>query len=254
MVTVALCVSVQSARSSELLELNIYVAGLGDALQAALNEYHGDPAYKIKVTSGLSADLVRQIEHAAPANILVSSTPPLVDGLIAHGLVEADAVASPIGNSLVLIAPVNSPLTKVTFSAKTSLLPMLGSKGMLATGDPDYVALGIYAMQALSKLGQWNAIKPRLARAPDVRAALELVENEHATLGITFSTAAAASHKVKILGRFPPDTYTPIRYSFAIIKRQDGPETRKLFSYLTGPNALRIYSDYGFEAGASSER
>jgi molybdate transport system substrate-binding protein len=241
--------------AAEANEINVYVAGsLDEALQAVIRQYQGDPVHTIKLTSGLSADFAKQIENGAPANIFISSSKPLVDGLVARGSVDRDAVASPIGNGLLLIAPANSPLNEVTISPNTDFLSMLGPEGTLATGDPDYVSLGLYTMQALSKLGKWSAVQPRLARAPDVRAALELVESGRTPLGITFSTAAAASKKIKVLGRFPSSAFSPIRYIFAIVKARDGPATRRLFNFLTGPTALRIYSGYGFSTGAEDSQ
>jgi molybdate transport system substrate-binding protein len=241
--------------AAEATEINVYVAGsLAEALQAVLRQYQRDPASKIKLIAGLSADFAKQIESGAPANIFISSSTPIVDGLVARGHVDRNAVASPIGNGLLLIAPANSPLTEVTISPNTDFLSMLGPQGTLATGDPDYVTLGVYALQALSKLGKWSALQSRLARATDVQAALELVESGRAPLGITFSTAAAASKKVKVLGRFPSNTFTPIRYTFAIVKARDGPETRKLFNFMTGPIALRVYSGYGFDVAADDSQ
>ena len=47
--------------------------------------------------------------------------------------------------------------------------------------------------QALKKLGLWDAVSPRLARADDVRSALLLVERGEAPAGIVYATDAAAS-------------------------------------------------------------
>jgi molybdate transport system substrate-binding protein len=233
--------------------INIYAAAsFAEALRAAIARYPAGSARKIALTPGQSADFAKKIEDGAPASIFVSASKKLVAGLAARGLINRDAVASPVGNSLVLVAPANSPLKKVTISPDTDFASMLGPEGSLAIADPDYMPLGIYAMAALSKLGKWNAVAPRLARASSVQAALELVENGRAQLGITFSTSAAGSVKVKVLGHFPSFAGIEIRYTFAIIKKYDGPETRKLFDFLAGPDALRIYAGYGFVAMAGA--
>ena len=64
--------------------------------------------------------------------------------------------------------------------------------------------VGIYAEQALKKLGMWDAVSPRLARADDVRSALLLVERGEAPAGIVYATDAAVSKAVMIAGAFPP--------------------------------------------------
>ncbi len=233
--------------------INIYAAAsFADALHAAIAKYQTGSARKAVVIAGQSADFAKKIEEGVPASIFVSASRQLVAVLIARGLVNQKDVASPVGNNLVLVAPASSPLNEVTISPDTDFASMLGPEGSLAVADPDYMPLGIYAMAELSKLGKWNALAPRLARASSVQAALELVENGRAQLGITFSTSAAASAKVKVLGHFPNFAAIQIRYTFAIVKKYDGPETRKLFEFLVGPEALRIYAGYGFVATAGA--
>ncbi len=48
--------------------------------------------------------------------------------------------------------------------------------------------MGKYAQAALTKLGAWDAIAPRLVRAENVRAALAYVARGEARLGIVYST------------------------------------------------------------------
>ena len=85
---------------------------------------------------------------------------------------------------------------------------------------PDHVPAGIYAKQALTTLGQWKNLAPRLARADNVRAALSLVERGEAPLGIVYRTDAMISNGVKIIGTFPENSHTPITYPIAMMKPQ----------------------------------
>jgi molybdate transport system substrate-binding protein len=241
------------AHAAETDPINVYAAAsFAEALQSAIAGYRTGSARKIVLTPGQSAEFAKQIEEGAPASLFISASKQLVAGMAARGLINRNDVSSPVGNSLVLVAPAGSALKELTISPDTDFASMLGPKGLLAIADPDYMPLGIYAMSALTKLGKWNAVAARLARASSVQAALELVENGQAQLGITFSTSAAASSKVKVLGHFPNIAGVQIRYTFAIVKKYDGPETRKLFDYLTGPDALRIYAGYGFVAMADA--
>jgi molybdate transport system substrate-binding protein len=230
----------------------VYVpTSLAEAVQAAIHRYQQAGLPRIDLIVGQSGSFARAIERHAPANIFISASEPLVTGLIAKGFVDREATAAPIGNDLVLVAPVDSQLQGVSISPKLDFTQLLGPNGLLAVGDPDYTPIGIYAMAALSKLGQWDLVAPRLMRAPSAGAALKLVETGQATLGMTFATAAAASKNVKVLGRFPHTDGVRIRYSFAIVKENDGPETRKLFQFLIGAEALQIYSDHGFTGEGS---
>jgi molybdate transport system substrate-binding protein len=240
-----LSANAHAAEGSEVV--NVYAAtSIAEALRAAIDRYPRKET-RIALIVGQSADFAKEIEARAPANIFVSASGQLVAGLVARGFVEREAVAAPVGNDLVLVAPLNSQLKEVLISSELDFAQMLGKDGSLAVGDPDYTPIGIYAMAALYKLGQWKLVAPRLLRGLSAGTALELVENGQAVAGITFSTSAAASKKVKILGRFPPNGSGRFVYTFAIVKDNDGPETRWLFQYLIGPEALQIYSTYGFQ-------
>ena len=68
-------------------------------------------------------------------------------------------------------------------------------------GDPDHVPAGIYAKEALQKLGAWQTLSSDLAPAEDVRGALALVERNEAPLGIVYGSDAVASKGSKWLAR-----------------------------------------------------
>lgn len=226
--------------------VTVWAAGsLKEALLDVAARYAKATGAAANFKFGLSADLARQIETKGGAQIFISTAKPLVDSLASKGHVEKDSIVSPVGNGLVLIAPASSSIAP-DLSTIINLPSLLGAGEKLSTGDPAYVALGIYAMEALTKLGEWPALESRLLRADSVQAALELVETDAAPLGIVFSTTAASSNKVKVLAHFPRGTYTPIRYTFAMVRGEGKEEVRKLFAYLIGPEALAIYATYGF--------
>jgi molybdate transport system substrate-binding protein len=122
---------------------------------------------------------------------------------------------------------------------------MIGS-GRLATGDPAHVPVGRYAQQALTKLGVWDAVAPKIARTDNVRAALALVERGEAPFGIVYGTDAAASGKVNVAGTFPADSHPPVSYPFAILAKRDRREVKRFFDFLRGPEAQAIYRKTGF--------
>jgi molybdate transport system substrate-binding protein len=124
---------------------------------------------------------------------------------------------------------------------------MLGPNGRVATGDPAHVPVGIYAEQALRKLGIWDAVSTHLARTEDVRAALLLVERGEAPAGIVYATDAAVSKGVTVAGVFPADSHDPVSYPFALTKAGDTPEARALMAFLAGPQARAIFVARGFK-------
>ena len=220
-------------------------ASLTDAMKelGAAWAAKGNPAPRFSF--GASSALARQIEQGAPADIFASADEPWADYLQTRDLLVPGTRSSPLGNTLVLIAPADQPGT-IVLTPGVDLLTRLGPQGRIATGDPAGVPVGKYAEAALQHLGIWAAIAPRLARTDTVRAALLLVERGEAPLGIVYATDAAASKGVRVVGTFPADSHPPVTYPFALTKHGDTPQGRALLAFLTGPEAAPVYRRLGF--------
>jgi molybdate transport system substrate-binding protein len=193
-----------------------------------------------------SSTLARQIENGAPANVFASADEQWMDYLAKKDLIAPGTRKDLLGNDLVLVVPATHPI-HVTIGPNFDLMALLGADGRLSTGDPAHVPAGIYAEQALKKLGLWDKVSPRLAPAADVRSALLLVERGEAPAGIVYSTDAAASKAVSIAGVFPESSHDPITYPFAVTKSGDTPEARAFLGFLSTPAVRAIWTKNGFK-------
>ena len=200
----------------------------------------------IRVTSSLAASsmLAKQIEAGAPADVYFSADLQWMDYLQQRGLLRAGSRRDLVGNSLVLIAPSRSTL-QVSIGPGMDL-PRVLAGGRLAVADPDSVPAGIYAREALVKLGVWSSVVQRLVRAENVRAALEYV----ARFGIVYRTDALVEKRVRVVGVFPPDSHPPILYPVALTRRASAAAARYL-AYVTSADAQPIFRKWGFEPLAS---
>lgn len=220
-------------------------ASLTDAMKALGLAWaaKGNPAPRFSY--GASSALARQIEQGAPADIFASADEPWADYLQQRSLILPATRTSPLGNALVLIAPKDQAGGDIVLTP-ADLLARLGPNGRLVTGDPASVPAGKYAQAALTTLGLWDQLAPRIARAQNVRAALLLVERGEAPLGIVYSTDAAASPGVRVVATFPNSSHPPITYPFALTPHGDTPQGRALLAFLTGPEAASVYRRLGF--------
>lgn len=150
-----------------------------------------------------------------------------------------------LGNSLVVVAPKASDRGDIAINDKTDWVSLLQG-GRLAVGDPDHVPAGIYAKEALQKLGAWETLSPKLAPAEDVRGALALVERNEASLGIVYGSDAVASKGVKVVGTFPEDSHKKVEYPLAIVDGHKNATVTAFYDYLKGPEASAIFKRYGF--------
>ena len=221
-------------------------ASLTDVFKALGEQWQAGGKGTVRFSFAASSTLARQIEQGAPADIFASADEQWMDYLQQRHLIIDASRTSPIGNALVLVAPVASA-TPVALDRGTDLAKLLGPEGRLATGDPAHVPAGIYARQALTWMGQWDTIAPRLARADSVRSALLLVERGEAPFGIVYATDAAVAPGVRVVGTFPAASHPPVTYPFALVRREaEHPQARALLAFLAGPDAASTFRRFGF--------
>ena len=233
--------------ASRAQELTVFAAAsLTDAMKDVSAQWAQAGHQALRMSFGSSSTLARQIEQGAPVNLFASADERWMDYLADKQLIAADTRKELLGNDLVLVVAADKP-QHVTIGRGFDLLGLLGPNGRLATGDPAHVPVGIYAEQALRKLGLWDGVAPRLARTDDVRAALLLVERGEAPAGIVYATDAAVSKAVMIAGTFPADSHDPISYPFAVTKAGDTAEARALMTFLAGPQARTVFVQRGFK-------
>ena len=187
--------------------------------------------------------LARQIEAGAHADLYISADVEWMSYLQSRRLIDAASRRDLLGNSLVLIAPADSPL-RLAIAPHFSLLRALAG-GRLAMGDPDSVPAGRYARTALARLGLWPALSGHLALTDNVRSALAFVARGEAPLGIVYQTDARSDPRVRILDTFPATLHAPIVYPVALTTGAQA-DARALLDFLRGAAAAKIFRKYGF--------
>lgn len=218
-------------------------ASLTNVLQELSKNFIKETSIPVKLSFAASSTLARQIENGAPADVFFSADLEWMDYLQSRKLIQVPTRHNLLGNRLVLVAPVDSKLA-LKIAPNFPLAAVLGN-GRLATGDPDAVPVGRYAREALTKLGVWNAVEPRLVRAENVRSALAFVDRGEAPLGIVYATDALADKKIRVIDVFPEDTHLPITYPIALttVAKSDAV---KFVAYVRGPSGDAAFRKYGF--------
>ncbi|KNC15431.1 molybdate transporter [Pantoea sp. RIT-PI-b] len=220
-------------------------ASLTNALQEIATQYQKKTGVEVVSSFASSSVLARQIDQGAPADLFISADQQWMDDVVAKNSVVTNTRYTLLGNDLVLIAPKSDAAKVVTVDSKTDWKSLLKGE-RLAVGDPDHVPAGIYAKEALQKLGAWDALSPQLAPANNVRAALALVERNETPYGIVYGSDAVASQKVQVVGRFPEDSHKPVEYPMAIVKEHQNATVTAFYNYLQGPDAAAVFKQYGF--------
>lgn len=220
-------------------------ASLTNAMQDIAAAYTKEKQVKVVSSFASSSTLARQIEAGAPADLFISADQKWMDYAVEKKAVDSASRETLLGNSLVVVAPKSIAQGEIKIDAKTDWNSLLKG-GRLAVGDPEHVPAGIYAKEALQKLGAWETLSPKLAPAEDVRGALALVERSEAPLGIVYGSDAVASKGVKVVGTFPEASHKKVEYPLAIVDGHKNATVSAFYDYLKGPQASEIFKRYGF--------
>src|SRR6516164_470008 len=218
-------------------------ASLSETVQELSTAYEKTAQVTVKSSFDSSSVLARQIEAGAQADVFFSADTAWMDYLQSRNLVKPGSRKNLLSNSLVLIAPAQSQI-QLKIAPHFPLAAALGD-GRLATGDPDAVPAGRYARSALTTLGVWDEIAPRLARAENVRVALLYVARDETPLGIVYGSDALADKGVRVVDRFPADTHEPIVYPIALTQSAQS-QAAGFVAYLTSPQGQAIFVKHGF--------
>lgn len=221
-------------------------ASLKESMDAAAARFQQETGQPVRVSYAASSALARQIEQRAPADVFVSADLEWMDWLQARKRIDAASRHTLLGNTLVLVAPAQSTAQPLALDGDTDLLPLLGARGRLSLAMTASVPAGKYARAAFESMGQWPALRSRVAESDSVRAALTLVARGEAPLGVVYASDAKAEPRVRVLATFPASSHPPIVYPAARVATSRHPQAAAFVRWLDGETASAIFGAHGF--------
>ncbi|MBD3275907.1 MAG: molybdate ABC transporter substrate-binding protein [Candidatus Marinimicrobia bacterium] len=248
LLAVFLATHLSCADNNQSEEVVVYAAAsLSDVMTEVGEQYEDSTGINVVFNFAGSNILARQIVAANSADLFLSANEEWMDYVQENQRVIPESRVSLLSNSLVVIA--NRSDDK-SMEAADELCNM--NIRFLALGNPDAVPAGRYAREWLRSIScgdqnAWDLLAPLVSPAPDVRAAMGLVESASDIIGIVYRTDAAMSEKVKVLYQVPKNQGPDISYSLAQLKNAPNPERADAFlGYLQSEQAAGIFNTYGF--------
>lgn len=216
---------------------------------ASLRAVVDDVAARFEATEGVdvtlsyaaSSTLARQIAEGAPADVFLSANAAWLAWAAERDLIAPDSRVELASNGLVVIAPADAPFAWAPGAPLADAF-----EGRLAIADPDHVPVGLYAKEALTRLGAWDALASRVAPAADAPAAVRFVTSGAAAAGIAYATDVRGVSGVVVVGPLPADSHAPIRYVGAAVRDRDRPVVARFLAFLTGPEGRAAFAARGF--------
>lgn len=233
-----------SAPAAEELRVSA-ASSLADALKEIHAGFERETGIKVKLSLGASSLLARQIGEGAPADVFFSADLAQMDALERKGLIRAETRRPLLSNALVVVVLKDSPLTVASLAELAR-----PEFRRVATGNPAAVPVGVYAREALERLGGWERVKGKIVAASNARTALAAVESGNAEAGIVYKTDAAVSAKVEVLHEVPEADAPEIVYPAAVTRNAKNPAAaEKYLSYMEASSAARaVFGRFGFGA------
>ena len=238
------CAGNKSENSKNTTDRTITIfaaAGTRPATEEICNLFEKASRYKVERNYASSGTLARQIANGAGCDVFVSANKQWIDYLMGKDLLIQHSVQKIAGNSLAVIAPVNSDITPPQFTKSFDIISDISNK--IAIGDPSYVPVGKYTKMAFDSLGWFDKIKDKTIMAKDVTSVLHYVELGECDWGVVYYSEALQSKKVKIIATIPQSLYKPITFYVADIKGQKeaGHELSAMFTNDTGKETFKKF-------------
>lgn len=234
-----------SGASGEILVFA--AASLREAMQELGTAFQQETGTRVTFNFAGSNDLAHQIGAARGMDLFLSASEAWMDTVQNAGRVVQGTRRDLLANTLVVLANARDT-SRMAEPCALAALPFRN----LAMGDPDAVPAGTYArrwMQSVQCGGRplWDAVKDRVAPAPDVRAAVGLVLADPRVIGVAYRTDQMAfADRTRVL--YEVRDGPPIRYVLAQLTEGDDPAAaRRFYDHLTGAKGAEVFRRHGFD-------
>lgn len=216
------------------------------ALDEVLAMFQKDTGQAARVSYGSSGNFMRQIAQDAPFELFLSADEAFVFQLAERNRTIDRGVLYATGR-IVLFAPTASRLQPDAQLADLRQALGDGRVTRFAIANPEHAPYGRAAKEALTSVGLWDLLQPRLVLGENVSQAAQFAVSGSTQGGILAYSLVLAPAFAQA-GRYvliPDNLHQPLRQRMALTPKA-GPAARALYAYLQQPAARAVLRRYGF--------
>lgn len=221
-------------------------ADLKFALEEVAAQFEKDTGQKIRLVFGSSGTFLAQLLQGAPFHLFMSADEAFVFKLADAGKTRDRGRLYAYGR-IGIIVPNGSPLKSDSQLKDLAAALKDGRLQRFAIANPEHAPYGARAREALTALGLWDTIKPRLVYGENIAQTAQFATSGSAQGGI-IALSLAKAPAVASLGSFallPEQLHQPLAQRMVLLK--DAPAVVVAFyDYLATPPAQAIMTRYGF--------
>lgn len=195
------------------------------------------PSVDVVVNLAGSSTLRTQILEGAPADVVATANPQVMDDLVEAGMVAGSPRPFASNRLVIALAPGNPGRVRGLADLTRPELFV----GLCAAGVP----CGDLADSALAEAGVM--VTPD-TREPDARSLLGKIRSGELDAGLVYATDVAAAGSVGVDGiELPPDLGVMTIYPVALLVGADASQAAEGFAgFLTGAEGSKVLSEHGF--------
>ena len=221
-------------------------ADLKFALEEVAAQFEKDTGQKIRLVFGSSGTFLAQLLQGAPFHLFMSADEAFVFKLADAGKTRDRGRLYAYGR-IGIIVPNGSPLKADPELKGLAAALKDGRLQRFAIANPEHAPYGARAREALTALGLWDAIRPKLVYGENISQTAQFATSGSAQGGI-IALSLAKAPAVASLGSFallPEQLHQPLAQRMVLLK--DAPAAVVAFyNYLGTPAAQAIMTGYGF--------
>ena len=214
-------------------------------MQQIAAQFEKDSGHKAVLAFGATGKFYAQITHGAPFEILLAADDETPARLEKEGLgVPGSRFTYALGK-LVLWSADAGRVDNAGAVLKN------GDYKHLAIANPRTAPYGTAAVEAMRKLGVFDALQPRFVQGENIAQAYQFVATGNAELGFVALSQVYKDGKLSSgsMWSVPANLYQPILQDAVLLaKGRDKPAATALLAYLKGDKARAIIKSYGYES------
>jgi molybdate transport system substrate-binding protein len=226
-------------------EVSVAVAANFTApMQKIAAEFEKDTGHRAQLAFGATGKFYAQIAHGAPFEVLLAAddeTPARLE----HEQLAAPATRFTYAiGKLVLWSP------REGYVDDRGEVLTKGDFKHLAIANPRTAPYGTAAVEAMRKLGVFDALQPRFVQGENIAQAYQFVATGNAELGFVALSQVLKDGKLASGSAWPvpASLHAPIRQdAVALARGRHNPAVQALLAYLKGDKARAIIKSYGYD-------
>lgn len=219
-------------------------ANFAGAVEAIGEAFARDTGHSIQVTTGATGKLYAQIGEGAPFAILLSADAKTPAKLEAEGMAVAGTRFTYAVGKLSLWSADSGRI-----GADPQAALMSADTLHVAIANPDLAPYGVVAREALTAMGLWETIQPKMVMGENVGQTFSMVDSGAAQMGFIATSAVQAPGKEPLGSRYdvPQELFNPILQDAVLLKAGEGNVAAIAFlDYLKGDKAKAIIASFGY--------